>query len=542
MAVIRREEVERLAGDRSYADYILAARRRFEQGHTATVQELRRVYRRAAAGVRDDIENAAVGSLRRAHLEALARNLERRARELSAEVLTATTRGIHLAVDTGSLAAQNITARLVRDLWDPVEVGRLFAALNERAVMSVLARTGKDGLRLSDRIWRVGERWRNAVTRVVEDGVARGLDPRKLAREVERYLKPGAWSAHKLETRRRLKVPADVSYEAMRLARTEMGNAFHEASILSNRAAPSYLGIYWRLSAEHPAPDVCDDYATHDGTGFWRSGEEPVRPHPQCFCVPVPCHEDPDQFVERLRAWRSDPTSQPDIEDWFTGRPPGALRRPGPTQAPPGQTSLQGYVLSGGQKRDCLTSEIRPGTRLIWPHDLDTTKQNLSLDAVKMEFRRLPEPLQKAVREIQLVDYRNPADYYWEKEYGIPDFRSFAVGGRGNIIFFENGFRPASSNASSLKHVMAHEAAHNWDQVLGQRLGIDRFSRGPEWTGAQATDHASGASEWVSKYAAHSRSIVEDFADAVAEYYLDRQGLETRFPARYSLIEREMTR
>jgi hypothetical protein len=334
VAAIRKEEVERLAGDQSYADYILEARRRFEAGQAATVEQLREVYRRAAARVREDIERTAVGTLRRAHLEALARNLDRRARELSNEVLAATTKGIHLAVESGTLAAQNITARLVRGTWPAVEVGRLFAPINERALMLVKARSDQGwrsgsrpggarvGWRFSDRVWRTGEKWREAIDRIVQDAVARGTDPRKLARDLEKYLQPGVWTAHKQETRRRLKVPADVSYEAMRLARTEMANAFHEASIMANRAAPSYLGIYWRLSSSHPAPDVCDDYASRGGDGFWPKGEEPARPHPQCFCVAVPKHEDPEEFVERLRSWTADPQSQPDIERWYqeTGR------------------------------------------------------------------------------------------------------------------------------------------------------------------------------------------------------------------------------
>jgi len=328
VAALRRDDVERLAGHQDYADYILAARRRFEQGQAATVQELRRVYRRAAARVREDIERTAVGTLRRSHLEALARNLERRARELSEETLEAIRRGVYLSTEAGTMAPQNITARLVREAWDPVEVGRLFAPINERAAMMVLARTGKDGLRLSDRVWRAGEKWRRAVARVVEDGVARGVDPRKLAREVERYLQPGVGTAHKLETRRRLKVPKDLSYEAMRLVRTEMGNAFHEASIAANGAAPSYRGIYWRLSSSHPVKDVCDDYAAHNGNGFWPKGEEPAKPHPQCFCVVIPAHEDPEQFADRLRAWLDDPQSQPDIEEWYTGAARAILTRP----------------------------------------------------------------------------------------------------------------------------------------------------------------------------------------------------------------------
>jgi len=329
---IRKDELARLSGSEDYADYILQARLRFEKGQATTVEELRKVYRRAAEWVRKDIEGLIPGTLRRSHLEALTANLERRARELNAEVLTATQKGIYLAIETGTSAAQNISARLLKEAWSEVEIARLFAPINERAIMLVLARAGKDGLKLSGRVWRVGEHWRNAITRIVEDGVARGLDSRKIAREVQKYLQPGVWTPHKFETRRRLGVPKDVSYEAMRLARTEMNNAFHEASIMANRAAPSYRGVYWRLSKSHPIPDTCDDLAnamTFGERGFYPEGHEPPRPHPQCRCFVIPAHEDPDRFAERLKQWVRDPQSQPDIEVWYTETAKSILERPG---------------------------------------------------------------------------------------------------------------------------------------------------------------------------------------------------------------------
>ncbi len=316
---IRKDELIRLSGSEEYARHIFNARVRFEKSQATTVAELRKVYHRTAEWIRRDIENLTPGTLRRSHLEALASNLERRARELNTRVLDATYKGIYLAVETGTSATQNVSMRLLRDAWPEAKVARLFAPINERAAMMVLARAGKDGLKLSDRVWRSGERYRNAIARVVEDGVARGLDSRKLARQVQQYLEPGKCHAMKLETRRRLGVSKDVSYEAMRLARTEMNNAFHEASIMANRAAPSYRGVYWRLSDAHLIPDVCDDMANimlYGERGFYPASKEPARPHPQCMCYVIPAHEEPQKFAGRLREWMDNPASQPDLGRW----------------------------------------------------------------------------------------------------------------------------------------------------------------------------------------------------------------------------------
>jgi hypothetical protein len=328
VAALRKEDLGRLSGSGDYAAYIMRARSRFESGQAATVADLRRVYRDAAAAIRRDIEAVTPGTLRAAHLGALATNLERRAKELNARALAAAHKGIYVSTAAGTSVAGGIAEELLEHAFDKADVRRLFAGINERATLALLSRTGKDGLKLSDRVWRIVEHHRKAVTRLVEDGVARGLDSRTLAKQVERYLEPDKWTVMKTETRRRLGVPKDVSYEGMRLARTEMNNAFHEGAIAANTATPSYRGVCWRLSNSHPFPDVCDDYAKHEGNGFWPKGEEPARPHPQCMCVVVPVHEDPQAFAERLRGWAADPASQPELEEWYNGTARAVLKRP----------------------------------------------------------------------------------------------------------------------------------------------------------------------------------------------------------------------
>lgn len=203
---------------------------------------------------------------------------------MSNQSLQAIQKGIWVSSSAGVSGPAGVAGRMMEDFFPPHELKTLFAGINERAVMAMLARTRADGLMISDRIWKAAETWRNSSTRLVEDAIARGLDSRKLARELYRYLKPDVWTAHKMETRKRLGVPKNVSYEAMRLARTEINNAFHEGMIAANHGVPGYIGISWLLSDSHPATDVCDDMASnmfHGEPGFYPRGEEPTRPHPQ---------------------------------------------------------------------------------------------------------------------------------------------------------------------------------------------------------------------------------------------------------------------
>jgi len=83
------------------------------------------------------------------------------------------------------------------------------------------------------------------------------------------------------------RVPEDICYEALRLARTEMTAAFGEGTIAAARVSPSYIGMKWVLSHSHPMVDICDTLAEHDeglGRGVYSPGNEPHLPaHPNCY-------------------------------------------------------------------------------------------------------------------------------------------------------------------------------------------------------------------------------------------------------------------
>ena len=309
----------------SYADYLLRARKRFERAEVVTVRQVREVYRRAAQRVRDAVRTVTPETLRERHLLALAKALDSAAEALRGQLDSVLRSGIQLAVDIAVQPAEQITMEALGDAFDRVGVRAMFTNVNQRAVTALLSRTRGDGLRLSDRVWRTSQTWRRAANRVIEDMVARGQNSREAARYIDRYLQPQTHTVLKAETRRRLGVPKDVSMEAMRLAVTEMNNAFHEGTIMAGRATPSYQGIHWRLSHSHVVPDVCDRLAA--GSPY-RKGEEPSKPHPWCRCVAIQVHEDTKEFMQRLRAWVENPESQPDLEKWYTENAKPFVNRP----------------------------------------------------------------------------------------------------------------------------------------------------------------------------------------------------------------------
>lgn len=78
--------------------------------------------------------------------------------------------------------------------------------------------------------------------------------------------------------------------------------------------------------------DICDELAAYDeglGKGVYAPGNEPPYPaHPNCLCILVPVHEQPEDFVQRLKRWKGNPGSEPNIETWYQNiyRQQGVMR------------------------------------------------------------------------------------------------------------------------------------------------------------------------------------------------------------------------
>jgi hypothetical protein len=132
------------------------------------------------------------------------------------------------------------------------------------------------GFRLSDRIWRTSGQTRRRLDMFLEERIRQGQGALPMSRDLERFLQPGRTL--------RTKAPygTDASYDAMRLARTEITRAHSGAFEAAANANPFVKGLQWNLSGSHPKTDVCDDYAA--GSPYTLD-DHPILPaHPQCLC------------------------------------------------------------------------------------------------------------------------------------------------------------------------------------------------------------------------------------------------------------------
>lgn len=138
----------------------------------------------------------------------------------------------------------------------------------------------KRGYRLSDRIWRTSGMTRRKIDTFLEQGISSGKSALELSRELEVFLQPGRTL--------RTKAPygTDASYDAMRLARTEITRAHAQANEMSALMNPFVEGIGVRLSASHPKTDICDEAAAASPFPKDAIPEQYKIPmHPHCLCT-----------------------------------------------------------------------------------------------------------------------------------------------------------------------------------------------------------------------------------------------------------------
>ena len=313
----------------AYRRWALEARKEFINLRLGQDPEIRGLYIRSANRVAKELRQLVLKTpssyLRKRQLEELEAALRAEAERLKGGLAGAIGKHIERAVDAGAGYSQTVTMDLLKKAGvEAPGLRSVFASVNRQAVETCWART-KKGLHLSDRIWTQGDKYRDTMRDIIQEAVATGQDAAKTAKMLQQYVKQGKQSLAanypKMMERMGSRIPGDICYEALRLARTEMTAAFGEGSLAAAQDSPSYIGMKYIMSASHPMYDICDIITTHDsglGPGVYGPGDEPVYPfHPNCLCIAIPVHEQPEEFVKRLKKWKDDPDSDKKLENWY---------------------------------------------------------------------------------------------------------------------------------------------------------------------------------------------------------------------------------
>jgi len=104
------------------------------------------------------------------------------------------------------------------------------------------------------------------------------------------------------------------------VVRTETVEAYRDAYVQSTKQKPYVKGYKWQLSSGHPAPDICDIYASQDlhglGPGGYPPASLPSTPHPNDLCIQTAIMDE-NHFERELAKRRG--TREP-AKPWLSGK------------------------------------------------------------------------------------------------------------------------------------------------------------------------------------------------------------------------------
>lgn len=159
----------------------------------------------------------------------------------------------------------------------------------QRNVGAMITRVLKTERPLSSRLYKSYRTSKVLIDRMVNSHLAKGSSADDLAKDIRELVRPTA--------------PGGVSYVAKRLARTEIGNAFHAQNIAAAQEFPWIDTVTWNLSKTHAArssgPCRCELYSQQR---TFPSGEVPAKPHPNCLCYIVPVVPDLDFLLHNIQS------------------------------------------------------------------------------------------------------------------------------------------------------------------------------------------------------------------------------------------------
>lgn len=290
------------------------ARNAMRELDAAGVAELLELYGQAAEQVRGSISAAqgADGMVARERLQGLLRQVEAVMADLGRRYLELLDARL---ADAAALGVRPYTAQGVAAVGASVSAtggaGTAQAVLDSAAAMRVSQEavrfvqtfTAADGLRLSDRVWRLELGAKEALQRAISNAVVQGWSasraaaelayagqavPPELARQITQARGPALVRMADLLTTGN---GAEV-WKAERVMRTEINRAHGEAYMASAEQTPGFAGFKFLLSPMHPEPDICDLLAVQNlhglGPGVYPSRET----------TPWPAHPNTLSFVQ----------------------------------------------------------------------------------------------------------------------------------------------------------------------------------------------------------------------------------------------------
>jgi hypothetical protein len=191
-------------------------------------------------------------------------------------------------------------------------------------------------LNLSQRIWRIDREARDGINAVIMNGISSSSSAWDIAKQLEAYLGANQdcprWTSSRLRlSKEQIAVGntrglltgkecdgSGVSYNALRLARTEIQKAHALATdrILAQQPWVEKEKIH--LSAAHPETDICNEIVEggEKGEGVYAVGEIELPLHPNCLCYKTAVLMEEKELTSQLRGWMQGTTTWSEMDDY----------------------------------------------------------------------------------------------------------------------------------------------------------------------------------------------------------------------------------
>jgi hypothetical protein len=388
-------------------------------------------------------------------------------------------------------------AALFAAIGDTAKALALGEALSQGLAHSVevaVTRMAQSAIPLSERIYRTQAWMDGRVEAGINSALARGLSAQEFAKEAEDWFNPNT--------------PGGVRYAALRLARSEINNAFHAISVNSAMDKPWVHGMQWHLSRSHPKTDVCDQYANEDhsrlGAGVYKTEDVPRKPHPHCFCYVTPVVESEEAFIDNMFAGKYDAQ----ISKLFAESAGQELGRNIPTLAKSAKKAVAKRATTPAVRRSAVPkpSTAVPKSNRQIPVPKRTPGRDLSSD-MQSELARLSKAAQGH------AELSDAAMDIWEK-FSYTKTKAgrawFGDQTLSNIIQKQGFGLPGTVTKSSLD-ILVQE--RNW------RLVHRGFTGGEGVTGREALREFISQDEYFTGLGIYGNGIYTSIDSRVAEYY-----------------------
>ena len=181
----------------------------------------------------------------------------------------------------------------------------IYTGINNK-VISAVTTSVYNGVSYSERVWGgtgVSGDWLSKVKSLVTAGTAQGLDPVKIAKSLQEYVRGGVGTIGRWgklvpgasDYVRRMG-SAGVDYRALRIVRSELYRGIQSAQVEAGEINPACTGLYDWIS--HNGCPVCDALMQ---AGPYKKDDIPDYAHPNCSCVLVEHLYTRDEFMSMLK-------------------------------------------------------------------------------------------------------------------------------------------------------------------------------------------------------------------------------------------------